>query len=627
MQFRYQLVGHDRGWIDAQNRRTAFFTDLKPGAYRFRVIASNNDGVWNQVGDSLDLVQRPWFYQTWWFYTAVGLVAAGSAHGFYRRHLAVLRRENERLERGIAERTRELMQSESALRASEEKMSKAFHTQPDAISITRLSDGAYLEINSSFTQITGYAAADVLGPERSTQAGDVWADPADRERLLAELRERGEVKGFEANFRRKDGRVFAGALSARVLDLGGVPCLLAITRDVTARKHLEEQLRQAQKMEAIGQLAGGVAHDYNNILTSTLMQLGLLLESSEHTEGTRAALRELEKDANRAASLTRQLLTFSRRQMMRVDAIDLNPMLENLFNMLRRLLGENIQLEFRRSPAPITIQGDVGMIEQVVTNLCVNARDAMSPAGGRLEIETSLRQVAEAEAAANPDAHAGLFACLAISDTGCGMAPAALQHLFEPFYTTKELGRGTGLGLATIYGIARQHRGWIEVTSAIGRGSTFRVFLPALAAPPAAKQPPARPPDRGGRETILLVEDEAPVRRTVQRALIRSGYRVLDAEDGEAAICRWDEHGGQIDLLLSDMVMPKGLTGLDLAKRFRQERPELKVVVTSGYSVDLRKAGVPSDPSTAYLAKPFELAVLAATVRACLDAASATATV
>jgi PAS domain S-box-containing protein len=623
--FRYQLVGHDKDWIDAQNRRTAFYTDLRPGSYRFRVMACNSDGVWNEAGASLGLDQRPWFYQTWWFYGGIGLAALGAGGAINRRHTSLLRRENERLERGIAERTRELMLSEAALRASQEKLSKAFHTQPDAISINRVSDGVFLEINASFTEITGYTAEDVFGPSPHLIASGMWANPADRARLFTQISEHGEVKGFEAMFKRKDGSAYAGSLSARVMDLGGEPCLLAIVRDVTAQKQVEDQLRQAQKMEAVGQLAGGVAHDFNNILTSTLMQLGLLLESKEHSPATRAALKELEQDANRATSLTRQLLTFGSRQTMHIDAIDLNATLANLFNMLRRLLGENIQFEFRRPRGPITIKADTGMIEQVVTNLCVNARDAMMPKGGRLEVETSLRTIRAGEGDGNPDSRPGLFACISVSDTGTGIEPAALVHLFEPFYTTKEFGRGTGLGLATAYGIARQHRGWIEVKSEPGSGSVFRVFLPAVDAAPQPKAAPAAAPAQGGQETILLVEDEEPVRKTVLLVLSRCGYRVLEACDGEEAIRLWEENRGEIDLLFSDMLMPKGITGLDLAERFRRTHPDLRVLVTSGYSLDLSSGGLTLDPATAYLSKPFELGVLIATVRSCLDAAPAAA--
>jgi PAS domain S-box-containing protein len=619
--FRYQLVGHDRDWIEAGDRRTAFYTDLKPGQYRFRVIASNNNGVWNETGASLDIRQRAWFYETWWFYACVVAAAIGTAWAVNRRHTALLRMENDRLEGGIAERTRELRRSEEALRASQETMSKAFHTLPDAVSINRVSDGKFLEINAGFTEMTGYSAAEVVAPDPSFIAERMWAGPSDRDRFLALISEHGEVRGFEASFRRKDGTVYEGSLSARSMEIRGESCLLAILRDVTDQKQTEEQLRHAQKMEAVGQLAGGVAHDFNNILTSTLMQLGLLLEGREHSAATRAALKELEKDANRATSLTRQLLTFSSRQTMSTSAIDLNTTLVNLFSMLRRLLGEHIYFEFKRSPAPITIEADAGMIEQVVTNLCVNARDAMTPKGGRLVVETSLRALRASDVAGNPDGRSGLFACLSVSDTGTGMSPEALGHLFEPFYTTKELGRGTGLGLAMAYGIARQHRGWIEVSSEVGRGSTFRVFLPALEAQPLQKAQPPLAQSQGGRETILLVEDEEAVRMTVYHVLTRSGYRVLQAGDGEEATRIWEERSGEIDLLFSDMLMPKGITGLDLAARFRRTHPGLRVLVTSGYSLDLSSGGVQLDAATAFLAKPFELAALIAKVRACLDSA------
>jgi signal transduction histidine kinase/ligand-binding sensor domain-containing protein/CheY-like chemotaxis protein len=485
--YRYRLEKHDDKWVDAGTRRTAYYTNLRPGNYRFRVLACNSDGVWNETGAVLGLIQKPWYYETWWFYTAAALGTVCLGLGIYRLRTRALRKENERLERGIAERTRELV--------------------------------------------------------------------------------------------------------------------------------------QARKMEAIGQLAGGVAHDFNNILTAILMQLGLLLDEKDLNSSARDGLQDLEKQAKRAASLTRQLLAFSRRQVMQSRAFDLNAMLEELFKMLRRLLGENIDLEFKGGQ-PLWIDGDIAMIEQVVTNLCLNARDAMAPKGGRLVIETRLRNLNDAEAKASPEARAGAFVYLSVTDRGCGMDEKTLQHIFEPFFTTKEVSKGTGLGLATVYGIIKQHRGWLEVASKVGSGSTFSIYLPSRTAPATAGPGNAAERTPRGNETILIVEDENAVRTMASRSLQKCGYRVLEAIDGREAISAWDKHGPGIDLLFSDMVMPNGITGLELAERFRLTKPGLKVIVTSGYSVDLRKAGISGKSSFVYLAKPYETKDLGAAVRNCLDGAN-----
>jgi signal transduction histidine kinase/ligand-binding sensor domain-containing protein/CheY-like chemotaxis protein len=484
--FRYRLEGHDNAWIDAGVRRTAYYANLRPGNYQFRVLARNGDGIWNTTGAVMGLVQKPRYYETWWFYTCAALSVAVLALGVLRLRTRALLKENERLERGIAERTQELV--------------------------------------------------------------------------------------------------------------------------------------QARKMEAVGQLAGGVAHDFNNILTAILMQLGLLLEEKDLDPFAKAGLQDLEKQAKRAASLTRQLLAFSRRQVMRSRPFDINAMLDELFRMLRRLLGEAISLEFKDGH-PLWIDGDIAMIEQVVTNLCLNARDAMTPKGGRLLIETSLREVKEAEAKAYPEARPGSFVRLSVTDTGCGMDEKVLQHIFEPFFTTKEISKGTGLGLATVYGIVKQHQGWVKVESKVGSGSTFSLFLPARSAPGAAEPGVAVERAPQGKETILLVEDEKAVRRMSCLCLQKFGYRVIEVSDGREAISVWDECGPKIDLLFSDMVMPNGITGLDLAERFRQTKPGLKVIITSGYSVDLRKAGASGKSGFMYLAKPYEMRNLAAIVRNCLDGA------
>ena len=395
--------------------------------------------------------------------------------------------------------------------------------------------------------------------------------------------------------------------------------MVGTVQDITERKQLEAQLRQAQKMEAIGQLAGGVAHDFNNILTVILGHVGLLVSRNHWPADILDSIKQIGASADRAANLTRQLLAFSRRQVLQMRWLDLNELLANVAKMLQRLLGEHIALEFHFGPDLPGIEADPGMIEQIVINLAVNARDAM-PKGGKLLIGTSQIEVEPDFVERNPECRAGRFLCLAVEDTGCGMSQAVLNRLFEPFFTTKEVGKGTGLGLATVYGIVKQHQGWIDVNSAVGQGSIFRIFLPISAhraAPPTER--PYLAEVTGGKERILVVEDEPSLRHLVSACLRHQGYQVWEAANGIEALKIWQQHRHQMDLLLTDMVMPEGLTGLELAEQLRRDNSQLKVIYTSGYSVDLATEGLSLDEGMNYLQKPFEPATLVKTIRACLD--------
>jgi PAS domain S-box-containing protein len=449
--------------------------------------------------------------------------------------------------------------------------------------------------------------------------------PEDRPCMDAALRDLlTGARDYDAQFRIRrdgDGEVrFLHSKAERIVDETGTPVKVAgVIQDITERRHLEDQLRQAQKMEAVGQLAGGVAHDFNNILAATMMRLGLLQSDPDLTADTRAALKELEGDVRRAASLTRQLLIFSRRQVMQIKRLDLNEVLSNLLKMLRRLLGEHIDLLFQGGSTSLSVEADAGMMEQVVMNLCVNARDAM-PGGGRLTLGTRRIDIDAESAKANPEARPGPFVCLTVTDTGTGMDEATMRHVFEPFFTTKEVGKGTGLGLATVYGIAKQHQGWVEVESTVGKGSTFRVFLPASAGPAEGEASSETINNiRGGTETILLVEDEATLRRMAALSLKKRGYTVLEAANGVEALKLWEEQPERVNLLLTDMVMPEGVTGLDLADRLRKDRAALKVIVSSGYSVDMAKQDVLTERRILFLPKPYEGATLLKVVRDCLD--------
>jgi PAS domain S-box-containing protein len=393
---------------------------------------------------------------------------------------------------------------------------------------------------------------------------------------------------------------------------------IAALRSRDRGKQLEEQLRQSQKMEAIGQLAGGVAHDFNNLLTIIQGNATLCLNPQLDPGEKSNCSHQIVQAAERAASLTRQLLIFSRKQVMRRADVDLNELVGNMTKMLRRILGEDIVLHTSYSSHPAFIHADTGMIEQVLMNLIINARDAMS-SGGQLSISTGGQEIPQAQIEKNPDALAGPHVCLTVSDTGCGISKETMPRIFEPFFTTKEVGRGTGLGLATVYAIVQQHHGWVAVTSEVGRGTTFHVYLPAAKGVPVKSEALTAPQLPRGDETILVAEDEPAVRSLVNNFLRRCGYTVLTAESGVAALEVWKGHRDKIQLLLTDMIMPDGMTGFDLAQRLRSEQPELKVVYTSGYSADIFGKDSTLIRDGHFLQKPYHPHQLAQTVRDCLD--------
>ncbi len=527
----------------------------------------------------------------------------------------------------ITEDITERRWAERALRESEARFRLLAENSTDMIS-RHAPDGTYLYVSPACRRILGYEPEEVVG--RTAFELIVPEDLAAAHRYQSEHAADSDVATITYRLRRKDGTVvWVESMSHNIRDprTGAVVEIQVATRDISERKRAEEEqarlqamLIQAQKMEAVGHLAGGVAHDFNNILTAVLMNVDGLQADARLPDDVRAGLRELEDDARRAASLTRQLLTFSRRQLMQVTKVELNGLLANLLKMLRRLIGERIALDLDAGAGELWLQADPGMLEQAVTNLVVNARDAM-PGGGRISLRTQALDLDAAAAVANPEARPGRILCLEIRDDGSGMDEETARRAFEPFFTTKEVGKGTGLGLATVYGIVKQHDGWIELTTAPGRGTAFRLHFPAEPPPSAEAGGAEASGARGGQERVLVVEDEAMVRRMVVRTLERLGYRVEAAAHGAEALERWRAAAGAFELLVSDMVMPGGLNGLDLAEQLRREKPALRVILMSGYSPDLSDAEALQRAGMYHVAKPFEARALARRVREALDSA------
>ncbi len=444
------------------------------------------------------------------------------------------------------------------------------------------------------------------------------------DRGLIEGHVRGTIEkpapfGYEHRLVRPDGSVRIVEVTGEpVLDAEGrVARLLGAVQDITERRSLEIQLRQAQKLEAIGRLAGGVAHDFNNLLTAILGNVEHLLYELGPDDGRRPSAEQIREAALRAATLTQQLLAFGRKQMLELRVLDLNAVIADMHAMLRRLIGEHIELVLAPGAERGLVQADPGQLEQVLMNLVLNARDAM-PGGGRLTLATGNVDRGEAGAAGDGEGPTGRCVVLTVSDTGVGMSPEIQAHIFEPFYTTKEVGQGTGLGLSTVYGIVAQTGGTIEVESAPGRGSTFRIVLPCVAEGERPASAAAAGSAPRGEETVLLVEDEAAVRSLMADVLQRSGYRVLAASGGDQALALAAAEAGRLDLLVSDVVMP-GMGGRELARRLVLERPDLKVLYVSGYADEAQGRRDGRIERGAFLQKPFTPVGLARRVREVLD--------
>jgi len=479
--------------------------------------------------------------------------------------------------------------------------------------------GKILYVNPAFEATTGYSQSEAIGRNpRFLKSGK--HDDAYYQRMWATL-SHGEVWAGHLINKRKDGTLFEeeATISPIRNPAGKIVSYVGVRRDVTREVALAAQLRQAQKMEAIGQLAGGVAHDFNNLLTAIHANASLLLDAQLEAAEAVECSQEIVEAAERAATLTRQLLMFSRKQVMQPVNLDLNEVVTQMTKMLHRILGEDVALSAHYATHLPLIRADAGMIEQVILNLAVNARDAM-PAGGRLAITTGTDTNPAAETDAANAVASGTQVWLEVADQGCGISPEHLGHIFEPFFTTKEVGKGTGLGLATVYAIVQQHQGRIEVASEVNRGTTFRIRFPAVSGVKAAKPAvPAISQLPRGSETILLVEDAENVRLITRNLLQRLGYRVLEAESGKAALKVWQENREQIRLLLTDIVMPDGVNGYDLAQRLQSQGPELAVIFTSGYSGDFAGKRTTLVDGVNFLQKPFAPEKLATTVRKNLD--------
>jgi PAS domain S-box-containing protein len=520
-------------------------------------------------------------------------------------------RSHARLEENLRKRewmSKALEQSEARYRSLfERNKAGVFRSSPE---------GGFLDCNDAFAQMFGYEREELLKlPPSVLYVGG----KKERDARIAEFRKTGQMKDFELCYRHKNGSLvwaIQNVILAR--DEDGREVSEGTVVDITERRQLEERLRQSQKMEAVGRLAGGIAHDFNNLLTVIMGYSGSLRDRLKSNDEAREQARRIAQAADNAAALTRQLLAFSRMQLLEARVLNLNNLVMNLDRMLRRLIGEDIELITRTTPALRRVKADPGQIEQVVMNLVVNARDAM-PRGGKITIETANADLDESYAAKHAAVTPGPYVMLAVTDTGEGMTAETQAQIFDPFFTTKELGRGTGLGLSTVYGIVKQSGGHIWVYSEVAHGTTFKIYLPQTSEAdlPAAAEPVAAASTRGS-ETVLLVEDDFQVRELTRTVLAGCGYAVLAPADARAALAMAEQHAMTIRLLLTDVVMP-GMNGRELARHLVERNPQIKVLYMSGYTeYTIGRHGV-LEPGTYFLQKPFTPAALGNKVREILD--------
>ncbi len=613
-------------WSTFQEHNVVLRKGLTPGIHRFEVRAMDqNCNIDPTPGEFTFRVLLPWYREPMFLLFAAAsittiLLLLGYALSRYvwLEKLVALRTEeiratNRLLEDEIEERKR----AEKALKTSEEEYQNLYDEAPIGYQEIDI-EGRIVRVNRTEAELLGYAQEEMLGRFMSDFLKETDREEANRS-IRRKISQEQRLEPFDQVFVAKDGKEIHMAVHDRLLidNAGNVKGIRSVIRDVTEYKRLQEQLRQSQRLEAIGQLAGGVAHDFNNLLTIINSYSEMLQQSLGKDNPLQEDLKEIRDAGDRAASLTRQLLAFSRKQVLEPKILDLNIVVANLEKMLQRLIGENIEFADICQPDLGLIEADPGQIEQVIMNLAVNARDAM-PTGGKLTIETANVNLGEEYANSHKGVTPGRYVMLAVTDTGVGMDEETRSKIFEPFFTTKERGKGTGLGLSTVYGIVKQTGGNIWVYSEPGRGTTFKVYLPFVEKEPQTAASERQPVALKGTETILVVEDEEAVRRLVCRTLERNGYTVLSASNGKDALAKFEHYDAPIHLTITDVIMPQ-MSGRELAERLSTIKPEIRILYVSGYTDNAIVHHGVLDSDVSFLQKPFEPETLLGKVRQILD--------
>lgn len=571
--------------------------------------------------DNIEVLQLAHALTKKWSLTREARFRMDDLDELVQRRTEALSLANQKLQGEIRQR----VEVEGALRASEELFQKAFTAASVPMVVLKIDTHTCLEVNSSFLKLVNLTRFQLIG--KVLDSLKIFTNPDEGASAFAELSARGSVRNHKCRIRDTSETVHDTLLALQPVSLAGKDCVLVAIQDVTEQLHLEARLRQSQKLEAIGQLAAGVAHDFNNLLTIIHGHTSLQMCREDLDKEVTYSLNQVKMAADRAAALTKQLLAFSRKQLVKLAPMDLSDIVNRIHPMLVRMVGEAIELKTECPAGLPAVLADEHCVEQIVMNLVVNARDA-TPTGGKIFITVETVEITT-ENRTTTEAREGRFLKLSVADNGTGIDTMHLNHLFEPFFTTKDKGKGTGLGLSTVYGIAQQHDGWVEVRSKKGKGSVFQVFLPVsdkVVAPRHETEFSTKIFVRQKRAcNVLVVEDEEALRGFITDALRQCGYDVIQASDGVEAQIVFKTSLHPVDILITDMVMPNGISGRELACQLMDCQPNLKVLYMSGYSTDLMENADRLTEGENFLPKPFNIPKLISTVERCLQSKSAIA--
>jgi len=613
VQFRYRLEGYDKDWVDAGTRRVAYYTRVPGGRYRFHVLAANNDGVWNETGAALAFRLGLHFYETWWFYVLSGLAVMAAVLGAVRLRVRAIENRAQHLSELVTERTSELQLEVAERRRAEERYRHLFDSNPQPVWVSDRETLAFLAVNDAATRHYGYSREEFF----AMRLPDL--QQPDQGAALAEaIRAAGDGWRGSSTWHhcKKDGTAIEVEVAAQAFTYAGRPAALIVAADMTARRDLEDRLRQAQKMEAVGQLAGGIAHDLNNVLTAVMAHVDLAVTSLPPGNDLHEDLTQAQGAARRGAGMIRKLLGFSRRERLVLTPLHLEALVAEIAPTVRRMLPK-LEVVVTAAQDLQPVAADAGAVQHMLLNVANNGADAM-PEGGRLTLHVEPATPDDKYMAAQEWGAPGHYVVLSVRDNGSGMSPETLARIFEPYFTTKPPDRGSGLGMAMVYGLMKQHLGYVLVNSQLGVGTEVRLYFPVSAHAVEATATEAPPPVRPhARQTILVVEDQEAVRSAATRGLKRFGYTVFAAADGEEGLDLWHKHADTIDLVVSDIIMPR-MGGLALYEAVSREREGVRFLLTSGFTGEETLQHTASTKALPFLPKPWTLNELLAAVRGVL---------